>query len=268
MVHTKTDKESISSKGADLSNLRNKRDYVIHVKIPKDRIAVLIGTKGKTKLNISEETGCKIYIDSDTGIVEIKSNDALKVYQAKDIITAIARGFSPEKALLLLRTDYTLDVINLKELVRSRNQIKRVKGRVIGEKGKSRAFIEDVTDTYISVYGKTVSIIGMYDKMGIVRRGLMMLINGSPHSRVQIWLEKKMKEFKTASLMLKGSDEAEVNKESHIESHVDEEKKNKKKKVSKDNNDSKKSQSNKKLKEIKKPMRNKSKDKQTSTDKI
>ena len=178
------------------------RDYILHVKIPKDRIAVLIGTKGATKFRISKETECKIFIDSETGVVEIKGTDALKVYQSKDIVSAIARGFSPEKALLLLRTDYVLEIINLKELVRSRNQIKRVKGRVIGEKGKSRTFIENITDTYLSVYGKTVSLIGPYDRIGIVRRGLMMLINGSPHSRVQTWLEKKMKEINPPNPLL------------------------------------------------------------------
>ncbi len=170
--------------------------YVLYVKIPKERIAVLIGSKGSVKKELMEETGSKLIVDSETGVVKIEGNDPIKTYVLKDIVTAIARGFNPEKAKSLLKTDYVLEVIGLKELVRSKNQIRRVKGRVIGEKGKSRQFIESITDTYISVYGKTISIIGSYENVNIARQALLKLINGSPHSKVQSWLEHKIKEIR------------------------------------------------------------------------
>ncbi len=197
-------------------NLENPSDnnpqgsYVFYVKIPKERVAVLIGTKGSVKKELMEETGANLQINSETGVVKISGNDPIKVYKVRDIVNAIGRGFNPEKAKLLLRTDYMLEVINLKELVKSKNQIKRVKGRVIGEKGKSREFIENITDTYISVYGKTVSIIGSYENVGLARQALFKLINGSPHSKVNSWLEKKVKEMRVKEIVEPFEDEEKI----------------------------------------------------------
>ncbi len=172
------------------------QDYVLYIKIPKERVAVLIGKNGSVKKELMNETGVRILINSETGVVKIEGKDPITTYKVKDIINAIGRGFNPEKAKLLLRTDYVLEIINLKELVRSKNQIKRVKGRVIGEKGKSREFIENITDTYISVYGKTVAVIGSYENVYLARQALLKLINGSPHSKVNSWLEKKVKDLR------------------------------------------------------------------------
>ncbi len=197
-------------------NLENPSDnnpqgsYVFYVKIPKERVAVLIGTKGSVKKELMEETGANLQINSETGVVKISGNDPIKVYKVRDIVNAIGRGFNPEKAKLLLRTDYMLEVINLRELVKSKNQIKRVKGRVIGEKGKSREFIENITDTYISVYGKTVSIIGSYENVGLARQALFKLINGSPHSKVNSWLEKKVKEMRVKEIVEPFEDEEKI----------------------------------------------------------
>ncbi len=185
-------------------------NYVFYVKIPKERVAVLIGTKGSVKKELVEETGVNLQINSETGVVKISGNDPIKVYKVRDIVNAIGRGFNPEKAKLLLRTDYMLEVINLRELVKSKNQIKRVKGRVIGEKGKSREFIENITDTYISVYGKTVSIIGSYENVGLARQALFKLINGSPHSKVNSWLEKKVKEMRVKEIVEPFEDEEKI----------------------------------------------------------
>ncbi len=200
----------------DNNNLENNSgssvqgNYVFYVKIPKERVAVLIGTKGSVKKELMEETGVNIQINSETGVVKISGNDPIKVYKVRDIVNAIGRGFNPEKAKLLLRTDYMLEVINLRELVKSKNQIKRVKGRVIGEKGKSREFIENITDTYISVYGKTVSIIGSYENVGLARQALFKLINGSPHSKVNSWLEKKVKEMRVKEIVEPFEDEEKI----------------------------------------------------------
>lgn len=77
-----------------------------YVKIPKDRIAVLIGKKGQTKKEIEKRTKTKITIDSETGEVWITSTketeDPLAVWKARDIVLAIGRGFSPERAFRLL----------------------------------------------------------------------------------------------------------------------------------------------------------------------
>jgi ribosomal RNA assembly protein len=72
----------------------------------------------------------------------------------------------------------------------------RIKGRIIGRDGRSRELIEEHTETFVSVYGKTVSIIGTTESVSTARRAIEMLIKGSPHSTVYRWLEKMRKELR------------------------------------------------------------------------
>jgi len=174
--------------------------YEYIIKIPKDRIAVLIGKKGEVKNKIQEHTGTKIIIDSKEGEVIIKGEDALKLYTTREIIKAIARGFNPEVSLTLLKQDNVLDIITLKDRARTKNDLKRIKGRIIGKEGKARKTIEALTETYISVYGKTVAIIGFAENVNIARRAIEALIRGSPHSKVYSFLEKERKRLRKMEL--------------------------------------------------------------------
>ena len=170
-------------------------EFAYEIKIPKNRIAVLIGKKGQIKKQLEEVTKTKINIDSKEGDVSVTGNDALLLYCTRDIIKAIGRGFNPDIAMLLLKQDYTFEVINLPDFDNPA-QFRRIKGRIIGTQGKSRRLIEEHTDTYISVYGKTVALIGRSDTCSIARRAVEMLIKGSPHSNVYKWLEKMRRELK------------------------------------------------------------------------
>jgi ribosomal RNA assembly protein len=173
------------------------------MKIGKNRIAVLIGKNGKTKENVEKELGVIIDLDSKTGDCEIKPiiNDPnynpLNVYTAQKIVNAVNRGFNPIKAMKLLDETYDLEVFNLLSILgRSPKRIKRVKGRIIGRNGEMRKAIETYSESYVSVYGKTVSIIADYDNLQIARRAVSMLINGIPHHIVLKFLEDKHTEKK------------------------------------------------------------------------
>ncbi|MBU2441793.1 MAG: KH domain-containing protein, partial [Nanoarchaeota archaeon] len=166
--------------------------YLYTVKIPKDRIAVLIGVNGKEKKELEDYSSAKIDIDSKEGDVTISGKDAIKLYTLKEVIKAIARGFNPELALLLLRPDYMLEIINLKDYgMDNKNKILRVKARIIGTKGKARRTMEELTGTLISVYGKTVGILGECTEVPNARRAIELLIQGSMHSTVFKWLENQ-----------------------------------------------------------------------------
>jgi len=175
-------------------------EYLTQVKVPKARIAVVIGKGGSTKRELEEATGCKLYVDTADNYVSINSPDPLKLYSVQQIIKGIARGFSPRKALLLLKSDYVLEIIELRTLVKKQHMI-RVKGRVIGERGKSRATLEHLTDTFISVYGKTISIIGRPESVALAKRAILNLIQGSPHANVYKWLEKRRSELAARELL-------------------------------------------------------------------
>jgi len=176
-------------------------EFGYQIKIPKERIAVLIGKNGDIKKHIEAITKTKIDVDSKEGEVLIKGKDALGMYSAKEVVRAIARGFNPEIAQLLVKQDYAFELLNMSDFAKSKNDEKRLKGRVIGEKGKSRNTIEDLTETYISVYGKTIAIIGEIGSVGLARRAIESLLAGSPHANVYKWLEKQRRNIRKKEVL-------------------------------------------------------------------
>ncbi len=172
------------------------QEYSYELRIPKERIAILIGKKGKIKKQIESATKTKIKVDSKEGDIAITGKDALGLFNAREVIKAIGRGFNPEIASLMLKGDYLFETLNIKDYAKSKEIEKRLKGRIIGREGKSRKIIEELTETYISVYGKTVSIIGLPENIADARKALEMLLKGSSHGNVFKYLEKRRRELK------------------------------------------------------------------------
>jgi ribosomal RNA assembly protein len=178
------------------------------VRIPKERVGVLVGPDGKVKQRIEEKFMVKLQIESEAGGVTIilseKSNDPSLLFKAKDTVTAIGRGFSPEHAFRLLRNeDAIFDFIDLRAIFgRSEADIKRVKGRVIGANGKTRKLIEELTDASVVVYGHTIGFIGAFEQVDVARNAVQMLIDGSQHNTVYKYLQRKRSEFKKRKLEL------------------------------------------------------------------
>jgi len=166
-------------------------EYQYELKLPNDRVAVLIGKKGAVKKEIEEQTKTKITVDSKEGDVFIRGEDALSLYTCKEVVTAIARGFNPDIAQSLLKPDYSLEMLKMDDFIKSKNSQIRMKGRVIGKEGKARNTIEELTDTSICVYGKTIGIVGRTDNVANARRAIESLLSGSIHSNVFRWLEKQ-----------------------------------------------------------------------------
>ena len=171
-------------------------EFSYELRIPKERVAVLIGTKGETKRTLEHETKTTLDVDSSEGEIRIKGKDALLLYLAREIVRAIGRGFNPEIALQLLKSDYAFEIIMIQDFARNANDFERLRGRVIGEGGKSRRVIEDLTSTTISVFGKTVGIIGPAENISTARRAIESLLAGSPHAHVYRWLERAKREQK------------------------------------------------------------------------
>jgi ribosomal RNA assembly protein len=178
------------------------------VRIPKERVGVLVGSDGKVKQRIEEKFMVQLQIESESGGVTIVlsegSNDPSLLFKAKDTVTAIGRGFSPEHAFRLLRDeDAIFDFIDLRAIFgRSESDIKRVKGRVIGANGKTRKLIEELTDASVVVYGHTIGFIGTFEQVDVARNAVQMLIDGSQHHTVYKYLQRKRSEFKKRMLQL------------------------------------------------------------------
>jgi ribosomal RNA assembly protein len=172
-----------------------------YLKIPEDRVGALIGPRGKAKRRIEDFFGVEMTIESESGSVEIAlkpgQKDVSAIFIVQNVVKAIGRGFSPSRAEVLAKEDYDLNVIDLGDYVGdSKNAIGRVKGRIIGKAGRSRALLEELTETEISVYGHTVAIIGNVEALGVAREAVMMLIRGRFHKTVWNFLyayRRKMK---------------------------------------------------------------------------
>ena len=176
-------------------------EYMHELRVPRDRIAVIIGKNGETKKRIEEQTETRIEVDSREGDVFIRGDDAIKLYSAREVVRAVARGFNPDNALKLLKNDYSFELIDLRDFVNSKDHMKRLRGRVIGSRGKARSTIEALTDTNICVYGKSIGIIGDGQNVALAKRAVESLLEGGTHAKVYTWLERNRAESKRKELM-------------------------------------------------------------------
>ncbi len=173
------------------------------VRIPVERIAVLIGPKGSTKKKIEEYTQTRLIIDSHSGDViividEEELEDPISLWKARDMVKAIGRGFSPQKAYQINNPSYGFDLLQLRDFVgTSTNALREVRSRLIGKNGRTRNIIEQTSGSFISVFGNTVGIISEQRTLKIVREGIVKLITGSKHSTVYKFLEERIRELKS-----------------------------------------------------------------------
>ncbi len=172
-----------------------------YLKIPRERVGVVIGKNGIAKEEIEKTTQTRIDIDSETGSVSIDpredAEDPLSVWKARYVVKAIGRGFNPEIALKLKDDNMILDIINLPDYVgKSKKAILRQKGRIIGKEGRTRDIITDMTGVDISIYGKTVALLGDMETIQIAKEAVEMILNGSQHKSVYAFLERKKKDIR------------------------------------------------------------------------
>lgn len=158
------------------------------IRIPAERVKVLLGKDGRTKKRIEKRCRVKLTVDTE-GDIEL-AGDPADVFFARDVIKAIGRGFNPDIALKLAKDDFVFYLIPLKEVAGSDSAIKRLKGRVIGEEGRIKSAIEHATDCYLSIYGNTIAIIGPIDTLEYAKEAIEMLVNGARHARVLGFLAK------------------------------------------------------------------------------
>jgi len=164
----------------------------------------LIGPEGVTKSAIERKLVVSLEIDGETGDVAIypgSEGNPADLFRARDIVAAIGRGFSPENAFKLMDDDAVLTIIDLREIFgRSDSDIERIKGRIIGEHGKARRNLEEMTSTRLSLFGHTVSIIGDVEHSDVVREAVRMFIEGKTHSSVYRFLQSKRDELKKSEM--------------------------------------------------------------------
>ena len=178
------------------------------VNMPEERVGVLIGEGGRVKREIERLLNVVLDVDSREGTVVInlakpveQGGDPSSLFKARDVITAVARGFSPEKALKLAGDEYVLMVVDLTDYVgRNPNHLKRVKARIIGSEGRARRIVEENCHVDISVYGDTVSIIGRFEDVKAAEEAIISLVKGAPHGAVYKMVYDYARRRKTGGL--------------------------------------------------------------------
>ena len=178
------------------------------IKVPDDRIGVLIGKNGRVKREIEDKCKVQIEIDSQNGDAVISSASAtlseMQPFKAIEIISAISRGFSPQRAYRLLDDEeLMLQIIDLKDYTgKSANAMDRMKGRIIGQSGKSRKTIEELSGVYMSVSGHSVALIGKYEEVRLANDAVTMILKGSTHKTVYTMLQDARRKNKLEKMRL------------------------------------------------------------------
>jgi ribosomal RNA assembly protein len=172
---------------------------MLYARIPQERLGVLIGPEGGTKKRLEDRTGTQVLIDSESGEVTIDEagvRDAVLALKARDVVLAIGRGFSEERAFRLLEDDVYLEVLDIKDFARSKARLEQIRARLIGTHGKTRRILEELTSVDVSVMGHTISLVGPTFEMAVAREAVIMLLRGSEHATVYRFLEHKRADIK------------------------------------------------------------------------
>ena len=168
-----------------------------YLKIPKERIGVLIGHNGEAKKKIEELSQTTLEIDSAEGEITIdehETSDPLLRLIVEAVVRAIGRGFSPEHAMRLFKEDMDFFIFDIHDYVGKKDtHVRRLKSRIIGTDGKTKRTIENLTGADISVYGHTIALIADFESMDIAKKAIDMILTGRKHAGVYRYVEREMK---------------------------------------------------------------------------
>ena len=180
-------------------------------RVPKNRIAVLIGKGGQTRKMLEEISGAELDIDSQTGEVmaEWKEEpDPVVRMKMPDVVLAIGRGLAPSRAIQLIQDDVFLRMYDIREWVgRQPNQTRRMRSRLIGRNGRIRSLIEEISNCEMAIHGSTVLVIGDRDGITLAGPAIEGILRGSEHSTILHGLEQDRKRMRMQSRQLESFEE-------------------------------------------------------------
>lgn len=121
-----------------------------------------------------KEYGVKAELDLIEGSMSVKTTkdtwDPYIIIKARDLIKLLSRSVPYQQALRVLEDGIECDVIKIRGMVKNRDRFIKRRQRLIGPKGMTLKALELLTDCYILVQGSTVSVMGNFKQLKIVRR--------------------------------------------------------------------------------------------------
>jgi len=177
------------------------------LRIPQERVGVVIGPGGETRKALSERSGIRVEVDSEQNEVaihdEAAGTDPVMALKLKDVVRALARGFSPEHAMRLFSDDCYLELLDFHDYVgKGKGHVRRVASRLIGSEGKTRRIIEEQTNCDLAIYGHTVGIIGDLEDLNNAKQAVDMILRGAEHASVYRFLEAQRRKANRAKAEL------------------------------------------------------------------
>jgi KH domain-containing protein len=130
-----------------------------------------------------------IHTDLKKNYIIINGQEYNEVMTEK-IILALDFGFEIDDALILLKDDWDIEYVNIKEHTHRKN-LEEIRSRVIGTDGKAKRTIENLTGSSLVVHGNMVGIISDAEHMPYTIQGIVSLVQGAKHGNVFAYIEKQ-----------------------------------------------------------------------------
>lgn len=138
------------------------------------------------------EENLDIKITNKGKLIFVEGN-AEDEYLALKIIEAIDLGFPIAVALTLRDEEIILQVLNIRDVTK-RNDLERIRARIIGTHGKTLKNMKFLTDCEVVLHDNKIGIIGHADDIAEAITSLKSLVQGSKQGHVYARLERKKKE--------------------------------------------------------------------------
>lgn len=139
----------------------------------------------KYKDELEKELKIDIEIDGKSAVI---NESAIKEYEFSKIVDAINFGFTLKRALVLKENDMEFKIIHIKE--HTKRNLRVVKARLIGKKGKTKRVLADVSGCEIIIRETEIGIIGEVESVEDLEKAIISLIRGSKQSNIYQYLER------------------------------------------------------------------------------
>jgi len=143
----------------------------------------------RSKSRIQKELEVKL---TNRGKIIFVDGEPAKEFTAVEVLQAINAGFSGDRALELKQDNFMLQTVHIKDITK-RNDLERVRGRVIGTDGRTLKTLQNLTNCDLAMNGNEIGIIGPALEMEDAVQSVTSLINGSKQGHVYGRLERQRK---------------------------------------------------------------------------